>query len=51
VFAIIVVEGDNAWMVLPYALAPPLFVWPFAIGALRKVRSLPSKGSPARQVG
>lgn len=49
VFAIIVTEGDNAWMVLPYAIAPVLFVWPFAISALRKVRgSRPGDHQPDR---
>lgn len=38
---IIVIAGDNMWMVLPYAAAPPLLVWPFVISALAKVRRTP----------
>lgn len=38
-FAVIVSEGDNAWLALPHVLAPGLLVWPFAVTALRRVRA------------
>ncbi|TAJ70698.1 MAG: hypothetical protein EPO51_16545 [Phenylobacterium sp.] len=50
-FAAIVVEGDNMWMVLPSALTPGLVVWPFAIGGLRRILTATPEGSPTRQVG
>lgn len=31
-------QGDVSWMLLPYAIAPALIVWPFAWVALRKLR-------------
>lgn len=44
----IVTEGDNMWMVLPYAMAPALIVWPFAIAALLKMKATISPHQPGR---
>jgi len=38
IMAIIITAGDVMWMILPFAVVPPLLVWPFVIGALRQVR-------------
>ncbi len=47
-FVGIVTAGDNMWMVLPYALAPGLIVWPFAIAALLKMKATISPHHPGR---